>query len=261
MGLKESGLRGSLRSVSTGVVAIPDSVVENLDHWWPIDEGEGSSITDGIKDNTASFAGSPTWVSRSGFVGGFGLDMDGDTDGWDTSLNLSGTDWNITGWVELGSRFAQRSVIFGCGTSDLLGNVNVDGDGILITYGTDPSDSEDGGLAMGMTDGGSFNLSGGGNEVAFDIPEGETVFFSANFDTSDDEFEMFVYDDSNKIGDKTGDSDGRDFGTLSDPTFFSNYDNSDDRCSGHDGIEIAVGITNDRLPESDIEQIWEDTKP
>ena len=31
MGLKESGLRGSLRSVSTGVIAIPDSVVDNFE--------------------------------------------------------------------------------------------------------------------------------------------------------------------------------------------------------------------------------------
>ena len=49
MGLKESGLRGSLRSVSTGVRAIPDSVVSDADGtYWAsdLDANDGDSITD-----------------------------------------------------------------------------------------------------------------------------------------------------------------------------------------------------------------------
>ena len=57
MGLKESGLRGSLRSVSTGVPAIPDSAVLHLDatklglsdgesvSTWPDESGEGNDLS------------------------------------------------------------------------------------------------------------------------------------------------------------------------------------------------------------------------
>ena len=71
MGLKEPGLRGSLRSVSTGVSAIPDSVVAQYDaqqfegqdsqtiQTWPAEIGNDATggdptvVDDGINGNTA----------------------------------------------------------------------------------------------------------------------------------------------------------------------------------------------------------------
>ena len=51
MGLKEAGLRGSLRSVSTGVPAIPGSVVEHMEVYWPMDEGSGGETLDTLSGN------------------------------------------------------------------------------------------------------------------------------------------------------------------------------------------------------------------
>ena len=49
MGLKESGLRGSLRSVSTGVRAIPDSVVDDYEWGGPV--GNRYSALNGTLDS------------------------------------------------------------------------------------------------------------------------------------------------------------------------------------------------------------------
>ena len=74
MGLKEPGLRGSLRNVSVGIDAIPDSAI----HQWAFDEGSGSTATDSAGDNDLSISGA-SWVSN-GFEGGFALDFDGTDD-------------------------------------------------------------------------------------------------------------------------------------------------------------------------------------
>ena len=65
MGLKEPGLRGSLRNVSVGIDAIPDSVALYL-----FDEGSGSTFADSDGDADGSFING-SWVSDSDAVGGF----------------------------------------------------------------------------------------------------------------------------------------------------------------------------------------------
>ena len=78
MGLKESGLRGSLRSVSTRVPAIPDSVV----HHFPMDEGSGDNINDAEGDVVGSISGAD-WITDP-----YGLSFDG----VDDYVNISGID-------------------------------------------------------------------------------------------------------------------------------------------------------------------------
>ena len=62
MGLKESGLRGSLRNVSVIIDAIPDSQGE---HQWDTVEGSGSLVEDVIGDLDADFTGL-SWVEGEG---------------------------------------------------------------------------------------------------------------------------------------------------------------------------------------------------
>ena len=50
MGLKESGLRGSLRNVSVGIVAIPDSVVDNFEDG-DLSEYDGDLDAFSVQDN------------------------------------------------------------------------------------------------------------------------------------------------------------------------------------------------------------------
>ena len=81
MGLKESGLRGSLRSVSTGVTDIPDSEADQkLAHRWVLDDVNGT-----VEDRAGSADGANNGVtSVSGdFAGGSA----GDGDGTDDHIN------------------------------------------------------------------------------------------------------------------------------------------------------------------------------
>ena len=75
MGLKEPGLRGSLRNVSVGIDAIPDEAVLYI----PMDEGSGTTAADSVGSNDADIQG-PTWTSDSDLEGGFGLEYDSATD-------------------------------------------------------------------------------------------------------------------------------------------------------------------------------------
>ena len=84
MGLKESGLRGSLRSLSTGVTDIPDSVVqqftgENFADPWPDDAGLNDMAVSGLTATTLS-------------DGADAVAGDGDTDHGTATLPISGSD-------------------------------------------------------------------------------------------------------------------------------------------------------------------------
>ena len=95
MGLKESGLRGSLRSVSTDVSVIPDSVVNR----WPIDEGSGTTFADAIGTADGTWNGG-VWVTNSKFIGGFGYDLNGTEDFGDTGATAPAGSKTIVGTVE-----------------------------------------------------------------------------------------------------------------------------------------------------------------
>ena len=75
MGLKESGLRGSLRNVSVGIAPIPDEAVLYL----PVDEGSGTTTADSVGDNNGDIQG-PDWLSDSDLEGGWGLEYATATD-------------------------------------------------------------------------------------------------------------------------------------------------------------------------------------
>ena len=78
MGLKEPGLRGSLRNVSVGIDAIPDSVeyqyvAENFASPWPDEVGDADMSVNGL--------GSSTFSNGENSVNGDGSSDDGTADG------------------------------------------------------------------------------------------------------------------------------------------------------------------------------------
>ena len=89
MGLKESGLRASLRSVSTEVVAIPDSVV----HRWPDATG-----TDTIGSADLSINGATT-ATGSQYTEGESLEYDGVDDISSTTMGSAYEPVSLVCWT------------------------------------------------------------------------------------------------------------------------------------------------------------------
>ena len=76
MGLKESGLRGSLRNVSVSIDAIPDSVVTQYEFE---DDSDTSTAIDSVGDNNATLS-EPTYNDTIVKVGSNALEFDGSDD-------------------------------------------------------------------------------------------------------------------------------------------------------------------------------------
>ena len=98
MGLKESGLRGSLRNVSVGIDAIPDSVVYHFDAT-SIDESDSSSINSwecGVTGN--SITGTATY-RESALNGNPSLEFDGVDDDLSNTTDFSNVEPPYTVFV------------------------------------------------------------------------------------------------------------------------------------------------------------------
>ena len=74
MGLKESGLRGSLRNVSVGIDAIPDSVVDNFEDFPDGPYESGDSLSDFYSGDLGVFSRTTSDVPGDG---DYALDEDG----------------------------------------------------------------------------------------------------------------------------------------------------------------------------------------
>ena len=68
MGLKESGLRGSLRNVSVGIDAIPDDEIDQFENYQPNGSDE---LSDFYSNDVSAFS-----IGESGFEGGQNLQTD-----------------------------------------------------------------------------------------------------------------------------------------------------------------------------------------
>ena len=128
MGLKESGLRGSLRNVSVGIVAIPDtSMFQSPIYQWTgaaIDDADGTSPVDwpeslsGLAD--AAAVNSPEKQTQSGFEAVEYRRADNDGHDWDGDSQLptgsSSFSWAATVYTDVSDDTAQ--VIAGFGASN-----------------------------------------------------------------------------------------------------------------------------------------------
>jgi len=80
---------GGLRNL-TEISAIPDNVVNNMDHYYPTGEGAGTTLTDNGASEDFAIT-SPNWVSGDG-RGGFYLDYDGSNTYCE---NTNGSVWSV----------------------------------------------------------------------------------------------------------------------------------------------------------------------
>lgn len=85
MTLKEGGVRGSLRNITTGASAIPDSAI----HQWKFSAGSGSTLNDSIGSNDGTVNGS-TWTSGT-WVDNYALSHD-KTDDYESFSTVAAID-------------------------------------------------------------------------------------------------------------------------------------------------------------------------
>ena len=166
MGLKESGLRGSLRNVSVGIDAIPDSVVNH----WPHDEGTGTTLNDneGTVDGTISGA---TWTALEDAVGGQYLEYDGDEN--NTSLGddpvnyIYNGDYTFTTFIRPDSSSGRNTIW-------------AQENGIIVRFEDGTSDLR-------------IIHSGIGNEqVNVSFSQGEWHFFCMSYNSQQSEYDITV---------------------------------------------------------------------
>ena len=237
MGLKESGLRGSLRSVSVRV-GIPNSV----DYRLPMDEGAGTTLNPDIGTATATLTGG--WSSDTNAVGGWWTTYDGVDDEWrtDSEIDINQTNFTVIQWVSISSGFETGDrLLFG---RDDAGN----GGGWDIFLRTDVNESENG-VEFATYDT-SFN---NGPRVA-EIPTNERVMVAGAADG--DTHTLYLYDTSGLI-DKQSDTVSRET-TASETLVGMNRDDGSTPTEGQaDALAAAFGTT---MSQSQIEQYWDSTR-
>ena len=238
MGLKEPGLRGSLRNVSVGIAAIPDSVLKQ-----PWDEGEGTTVSDSSGNNDGTIDGA-NWVEDSEFEGGWKLNFD-DEDKVDADNILS----------ELQDDEEYLIAI----------TIEADEDSGRHTF-IEQSDNDTRDIAVGFFDGGDINTRSDHNTDSRRVTNGATtdrtrVAVYVNNDSTDDS------NDETRIylnGERADDADGEDLVSTGGDTglaFGGRTDNDSEGFSGDaDNPEIWHEPEDpDELAQLDYDaQEWSD---
>jgi len=240
----------------TAWTAIPDSVVNNLDVWWPLDEGSGTVLTDALVNATASFPAGD-WRQNVDYWGNTATEMDGVDNYWNSDNKYAlndGGDATVVGWVKADTSQSNHIV----GADD------------IVAPGESPATSASGGGWAFIFDGDSStyrlstygSIDGGAvanNTTGPDVTQTK-VFFSVNIDGlngSTGSATIRMYDKNGKVGQATGSQ-----------TYSENHDTTSSSylMSGSmsglylDGVLDAVGFNESvSLTETKIEQIWADT--
>ena len=232
------------RSISDGSIIsdIPDSVVEYLDIYYPMDEADGTIVGDNLDTFGLDSTWSPeTWQVDSGLWEGAGLDMNNEDDVWSSNSTVS-----ITSAVSFCIWF----------------EIQDESDPNVIGVSDDPSASDDNneiglrqqsgrGVDIVLSDDGS---SGSGDEQTV-TNEDERIFAGLSYDDTDN-VELHVWDETEKqvTHSETASPnplpfDGNIFGGQRGTSFYN-------------GVTDFAGVAIDSfLDGDDYEDIWNDTKP
>ena len=244
--------------------AIPDSVVNNLDHAHLIDEGEGAvlnpaGVDDGLQDIASSFNGSPTWVEDDDAPFGWKIDMSA-SDGWRGDSQYPDADIDdkisVCGWINLDGVSVSNNLSVFFGSHEDMGSLNSSGDGIVAAlYDNDE-------LSVEVSDGGSFRAETSPT-YGVNVSDENVVFFggSQEVDGENTILDIHVWNETSHIGD---DQNEDHFTSVSDWSnqFPQSPDSiSDSNIDPADGEEMFFGVAFDKLPKSAFEDIWNDTKP
>ena len=245
MGLKESGLRGSLRNVSVGIDAIPDVI----DYRWPADEGSGQTVAASVGDVDISLD-FDRWVGGNQYNGGQAVNTEsGDTFVTESRIQLTGTEFTAAVWTDGLNITGTFASIMHCGSSDgadptsdeivdgwLLGFDNTNGQSITVGYVDDQSFSraiDDASLSVDATqDHLLWVLVGDGNNA-----------------------DVYVYDES-ELKDHVSGSASR--GTQTDGFLGFNGSGGDFVEGPYDDMSAAE---NTAMSESEIDELHEVTGP
>ena len=234
MGLKESGLRGSLRNVSVGIGAIPDSVTDQ----WPMDEGSGSTAANdvGLIDLDLFGAG---WTSDSKYFGGEATTYDG-TDHWfrtESEIDINGTELTVMAWVE-----------------------NLDpGDATpRILHSGDGDSRPDDGWEITLNDQNEWGVNhrdnGSTNNVIDDVsgPDPSNQEYFVVYRASGDNGQMLIYDDTEQVFDESG-SGSR--GQTSSAHISGMRGGFDNFTGGV--VDAPAASTTDDMSVDDVEEYWQ----
>lgn len=226
MALKESGLRGSLRNVSTGVGGTDSAILQN-----DIDEGSGTTAADSIGSNDLSING-PGWSSDSSLVGNYGLSFDQTDD----SATYSTTDsrfsrtetWSYAITLKKSSATSSAQTIvahvFGTNSDDLWG-IDIDNNGTIRS---------------GVYDGSSYFTAASGSEPSAPY----TARILVRYDGSD--IDLFV---------NTNEKTGTDAPALPTDEVFKIGERSNDRYLGG-VIDNTIGYSAN-LTDSGVQQDYD----
>ena len=183
MGLKESGLRGSLRNVSVGIDAIPDV----LDNHFRFDEGSGTALNDDVGDLTAT-SDVDNWESAANFVGGLCISYSGD-EGWitDERIGVHTQEYTVIQWIDSTSFDDDSERIIAVGDDNTSGDI------------TGLRSDGSGGLEVAGQIAGSFESTG---TLVDNIPNNEQYMVVLRVDGS--AHEIILYDTDEEFGRGTG---------------------------------------------------------
>ena len=210
MGLKESGLRGSLRNVSVGIDAIPDSAIAQ----YPIEETGGDTFSDTLGD-LADFTVSSNdkFVSDSEFQDGQKLDLTNDYANTNSFWSFEfDSNWSV-GFTVVFDALSMDDVIFtaGNGNDNYRVGISRDSDAETIVWGSNVdgdfvNNSKDNFLSTntklrflfgchedGTTElwSNASQLTPDGNEEAFAVQDDEVVIGAAR-SNGDNQSSIFV---------------------------------------------------------------------
>ena len=216
--------------------AIPDSVVDNMDLYWQIDEGSGSDLEDSLGDVSATISGAE-WSSDADF---------------DNYLVFDGVDDELQSDEEFFINQSQSSHGFW-----LRADIDENGDYFYTdSLGNRPDDGYEG--IQGDTNKIGLNFRNGGSSEAnleADIVVGEWYFIGITLDG--DNADLYVFDDDGNLHDSgSTSSSGR--GSESDSHFSMFGEHVRDFAEGD--LESFMAGT-DVLSQSDWGDIVDDTKP
>jgi len=231
---------GRTRSELSGVFsAIPDSVQTHMEHWWPMDEGAGTTLNDGLGSENLTLNNGGSWATASKFEGGTAPDFD-QTDDWAVSNNqlaIAGSDWSVCGWVEMDGWDGFSRIVSAPSKSNTSDSASGSGEWDLIDNGSDKWK-----LRFEGSDDGASDESLSTNQDYFLALAG-----------SGNNGDWYIWDDSSQIRSQSINT------SLSTATRYLRFMVAADNYVGGT-LDAWSANQSTKLSESNFQDIWNDTK-
>lgn len=244
------------QKIYINVYDIPDSVVEHLDYWWEKDEGSGTVTIDSLSEKEG-FLSSNNW-SENDFTGELTPHYDGVDDHWITSDRIysvnDGGESSVLGWFYLDDDPDEFVSVI-----ELRSDDNIDSradDSLYLVCDGD-------GYQVNTV--GSYGESWTAGKVSGPDASEKPVFFvilNNSIDGSSGDITLKLYDDDGFDSEETGSMDTR--SSQNHGTTPESYIGVSTAGQGQfmEGTAWNIGVNESvTLSNSEIDDIWSDTKP